>query len=128
MAAYGTQFMDFSRLTPYPGDGVPMGDHQPRRDAAIPPVEPDYIFRYRRLRTDGLDRDTALGVLRQEGASFFDCMVAAAKTDGLSAGDAKAAVHQSPAWADEYEAREEFWREIEAAFDDLPYRPAPPAG
>jgi ribosomal protein L7/L12 len=72
----------------------------------------DYTQRYRELRAAGRDRDLALAVLRREGARFIQCMKAVYEVDGLSLGECKAVVHQSPAWSDEAEAREAFWDEV----------------
>jgi hypothetical protein len=72
----------------------------------------DYTQRYRELRAKGIERDVALGVIRREGARFIHCMKAVHEADGLAAGECKSVVHQSPAWADESEAREAFWDEV----------------
>jgi len=54
-------------------------------------------------------------MIRREGAGFVHCVKAVVEADGLSLGDAKTLVHQSPAWADESEAREAFWDDVQRA-------------
>ena len=108
--------MDFSRLPTYPRSLPP----------ASPPDDADaqaYTERYRALRRAGADRDVALGVLRGEGARFLLCIVAVARVDCLSFGEAKAAVHHSPAWADEYADRECFWDEVARLLGEIAAEP-----
>ena len=97
--------MDFSRLPVYP-NGLSRAER---------PADPEaeaYTARYRALRAAGANRDAALGVLRHEGARLLLCMVAVARVEGLPFREAKAAVHDSPAWADGHADREAFWDEV----------------
>jgi hypothetical protein len=80
----------------------------------------DFMQRYRELRSGGQGRDVALGALRREGARFIHCIKAVFDVDGLPLGECKAAVHLSPAWSDEHEAREEFWDEVARLIEELP--------
>jgi hypothetical protein len=72
----------------------------------------DFIQRYRELRLAGHGCDVALGVIRSEGAGFIQRMKALHDVDALTVAEAKATVHQSPAWADNRADREEFWDEV----------------
>ena len=106
--------MDFSRLTPYPGDAK-SGQLalNARDDVSV------FIERYSELRAVGRERDVAIGVLRKEGATFLFCIVALYRVDGLSLGDAKAAVHNSPALSDGVEDREAFWNAVYKTIEEM---------
>lgn len=100
--------MDFSKLPQYPCES---------NDAYVKTEGPSkevvrHVERYRALRSSGCNRDVALGVLRQSGASFLICMKAIYEVDGLPLDECKKAVHHSPAWSDKFEDREEFWDDV----------------
>jgi hypothetical protein len=100
--------MDFSKLPQYPGEGYDAYVTTGGSSAEVV----RHVERYRELRTSGCDRDVALGVLRQSGASFLFCMKAIYDVDGLRLDECKKAVHHSPAWSDEFDDREAFWDEV----------------
>lgn len=71
--------------------------------------------RFSELREQGRSCNDALEVLRGEGASPLDCLVALHEGERLGLVEAKRFLHESPAWADYMRANDEsLIAEIEA--------------
>jgi hypothetical protein len=83
------------------------------RGMALPRFNPAY----RSLREGGMGRDGALAEIRKAGASFIESIQAVKDVDGLSLGECKKVVHESPAWENEFRHRESFWDEAITALE-----------
>jgi hypothetical protein len=70
--------------------------------------------RFRALLNEGRSRDAALGELRREGASPFDCIRAIIETEGVGVAQAKRLFTETSSWARYvHESDEALVRELE---------------
>jgi len=75
--------------------------------------------RFRSLLNEGRSRDSALGELRQEGASPLECIRAIMEAEGAGVAQAKRLFAESTSWADYVHANDEaLARELEAFGSD----------
>ena len=72
--------------------------------------------RYRELRGLGHDIQTALSLLRREGATIIESIAAVREVEGISLGEAKGVVADSQTWADHRRAHD---RLVDAALKIL---------
>jgi hypothetical protein len=72
----------------------------------------DYSKDLRRKLADGKGFDVALGELRADGASIFDCIASVRSFQRCDIADAKRMVESSSAWSDVQAATDKFYQDL----------------
>lgn len=79
----------------------------------------DFSDELRQHLRGGATLDAALRVLRANGASVIECIVAVRWVRGCDLEEAKRVVHASPVWADVAAQNEKLYEELEAAAREI---------
>lgn len=72
----------------------------------------DHSKNLRRILAEGKNLDEALSVLRMQGVSILECVIAVRNFRRCDIGEAKRLVHFSPAWKDVVDRTEQEFREL----------------
>jgi hypothetical protein len=81
-------------------------------------VTPDDLDACRLMMEQGASTDDVLALLRGRGRGKVESMAVVSKLPGMDLRSAKPLVHNSPVWADRYEADEGFHDTVDAALRD----------